>query len=110
MPRRLLAAVALAAGLAAAPASAQQSTPPAQVEVELVGLPVFSSDGHKLGEVTQVGMSAAGPAVQAQIGGFLGLGPSTVVIPAASFERKPDRIELPMTAEDVKDRVSRQKQ
>ena len=55
-------------------------------------------------------MSAAGPAVQAQIGGFLGLGPSTVVIPAASFERKPDRIELPMTAEDVKDRVSRQKQ
>ena len=106
MPRRLLAAVALAAGLAAAPASAQQSTPPAQVEVELVGLPVFSSDG----QVTQVGMSAAGPAVQAQIGGFLGLGPSTVVIPAASFERKPDRIELPMTAEDVKDRVSRQKQ
>ena len=101
MLRTLLAAGLLGAALSAAPASAQQSQPPpapsAQPDSSLVGLPVYSSDGHKLGDVTEVGT-------------FLGMGSSPVLIPADMFARKDDRIEVAMSADEVRDTVSRQKQ
>jgi hypothetical protein len=112
MLRPLLVATALATLLAATPASAQQTepqSPPTGQAQSLVGLPVYSSDGEKLGDITEVGMSAAGPAVQAEMGDFLGLGPSPVVIPVGLFQQKPDRIELAMTAAEVRESVSKQK-
>jgi hypothetical protein len=44
------------------------------------------------------------------LGGVLGLSPSLVVIPVSMFEQKPDRIELTLTAVEVKDTLSRQQQ
>lgn len=111
MLRRFLVAVAFAAVLATPQAWAQQTqSPPAQGEVALVGLPVYSSDGQKLGEVTQVGTAHGQRAVQAEIGGFLGIGSSPVVIVGNAFQEKGDRIELLMTADEVRDSVAKQKQ
>jgi hypothetical protein len=114
MLRTLLAAGLLGATLAAAPASAQQSqpaTPPAaHTDSNLVGLPVYSSDGHKLGDVTEVGTFGGKRMLRAEIGTFLGMGPSPVLIPVDMFEHKSDRIEVAMSADEVRNTVSRQKQ
>jgi len=102
-----VAAVVVAAGLAATPTLAQQAQPqPAQIQPEVIGLAVYSSDG----EVTHVGTAAGQPAVRAELGGFLDVAPSAVVIPATMFEQKPDRIEVSMTAAEVKETLAKQQQ
>jgi hypothetical protein len=88
----------------------QQPPPAAEAEASLVGLPVYSSDGQKLGEVTRVGTVGGQRILHAEIGTFLGLGPSPVLIPHNVFEHKADRIEVAMTAAEVRDSVTRQKQ
>src|SRR5262245_52812137 len=108
MMRRLLAAASLAVMIAGVPAFAQQQAPAAQAEAQLVGLPVYSSDGVKLGEVTDVGTVGDQQMVRAEMGTFLGLGSSLVVIPAQMFERKTDRIEVAMSAGEVKETISKQ--
>ena len=105
--RSLLAAVSLAVALTAVPALAQQAPPPAaQEETALVGLPLCSADGEKLGEITQVGMHGEHKAVHAEIGGFLAMGPKTVIIPLVALEQKTDRVELGMAAAEVRDMLS----
>src|SRR5688572_1405188 len=108
MLKLLLLACALAT-ITTMSASAQQSqSAPAQTETELVGLPVYSSDGQKLGEVTQVGNSDGQVAVRAELGETLGIGSRSVVIPAEVYKQKGDRIELSMTAEQVRKRFLKQ--
>ena len=114
MMRKLLAAVSWLVIVAGAPALAQQELPPAQApaqaEVQLVGLPVYSSDGEKLGEVTEVGMVAGRQMVRADMSAFLGLGSSPVLIAAEMIERKADRVEVAMSAGEVRQTISKQKE
>ncbi|MGE5513767.1 MAG: PRC-barrel domain-containing protein [Bacteroidota bacterium] len=111
MLKSLATAASVAAALAIAPAIAQQDQPPTtEGAIAMVGLPIYSSDGEKLGQVTKVGTSGGQPAVQAEIGGFLGVEQSTVVISAAAFQQKPDRLELTMTAAEVGQTLSKQRQ
>jgi hypothetical protein len=106
-----VATAVVAAGLAATPTLAQEVQPPsAQIQPEVIGLAVYSSDGEKLGQVTHVGTAAGRPAVRAELGGFLDVAPSAVVIPATLFEQKPDRIEVSMTAAEVKRALERQQE
>src|SRR5215831_929702 len=72
--RTLLAALTLLFA-APLPGNAQQKkVPPAQQsDARLVGLPLYSSDGEKLGEVTQIVTAAGQRAVRAEMGAFLGL-------------------------------------
>jgi hypothetical protein len=106
-----LVAIVLATALATMPASAQQSQPPAtDLESALVGLPVYSSDGEKLGEIIGAATRGGQTAVRAEMGPFLGLGPSPVLIDAGVFQKKGDRIELTLTAAEVRERVSKQNQ
>jgi hypothetical protein len=60
--------------------------------------------------VTEVGTFGGRRMVRAEIGTFLGMGPSPVLIPADMFEHKADRIEVAMSADEVRDTISRQKQ
>jgi hypothetical protein len=109
MLKPTLACITLATVLAGFPASAQQSPPPTtQPGATLVGLPVYSSDGQKLGEVTSASGIGSRPALRAEMGAFLGLGPSIVLIDAEVFQKKADRIELTMTAAEVKEKLSTQ--
>ena len=112
MHRLRLAAASLAIALATPIASAQQQTdaPPAQTETELVGLPVYSADGQKLGRIINAATSYDRAAVVAEMGEFLGIGTTNVVIDPELFQRKLDRIELSMTAAEVKDTISKQRQ
>jgi PRC-barrel domain len=115
MLRTLLAAGLLCTGVAAGPALAQQQPTPApsaqpQPDAGLVGLPVYSNDGQKLGDVTEVGTFGGRRMVRAEIGTFLGIGPSPVLIPADMFQQKPDRIEVAMSADEVRNTITRQKQ
>ena len=109
-----MAALVLIAGFIVTPSYAQQgqAQAPAATEAQspLIGLAVYTSDGEKIGQVTHVGLVGSEPAVRAELGGFLGLSPSLVVIPVSMFEQKPDRIELTMTAVEVKDTLSKQQQ
>jgi sporulation protein YlmC with PRC-barrel domain len=106
---RTLLVGALALVVAAGPGFAQERQPPAAQMESLVGLAVYSSDGQRLGEIREVGMSGTQPAVRADIGGFLDVAQSAVVIPINMIVQKPDRIELSMTAAEVKDTLNKQK-
>jgi hypothetical protein len=111
MLKSLLIASALVLASTTTSVVAQEKQPPAaQAEAALVGLPVYSSDGQKLGEIIEVGSSRGQPAVRAEIGEFMGLGSTPVVIPANIFERKGDRVEIRMTADEVKDTILKQHQ
>ena len=100
--------------LAASPVAAQQ-TPPAEHQAEvqadatLVGLPIYSSDGQRLGQIAEVGSSRGQPAVRAEMEESLGIGPRTVIMFADTFQQKNDRIELSMTAAEVKDTIAKQR-
>jgi PRC-barrel domain len=89
-----------ASGSGAKPAETQQS-PPAQA---LVGLPIYSSDEQKVGQVNSVDVGPDGrlKSVQAEIEGFLGLGSSSVRITADQFKQDADRIVLSKTADQVR--------
>ena len=105
--------VAMAAGYAAhaqdvapkpdADASHTVATQP-QLAEALVGLPIYSSDAQKVGQVTSIDVSADGTinTVQAEIEGFLGLGSSSLRITSDQFEQKGDRIVLTKTADQVR--------
>ena len=117
MLRSFFAVVSIAVAVAMAPAQAQQAPSPteqppaAQTDPALVGLPLYSSDGQELGEIKEVGKAATGQqAVRAQMNESLGLGQVSVVIGTELFQKKADRIELAMTAAEVKDSISKQQQ
>ena len=106
--------VAMAAGYAVhaqdvapkpdADASHTVATQPELAHQVLVGLPIYSSDAQKVGQVTSIDLSADGriTTVQAEIEGFLGLGSSSVRITSDQFEQKGDRIVLTKTADQVR--------
>ena len=103
-------------GLAVAASSvAAQQTPPAenqpgvQADAALVGLPVYSSDGQQLGQIAEVGSLRGQPAVRAEMEESLGIGPRSVIMFADAFQQKNDRIELSMTAAEVKDTIAKQR-
>jgi PRC-barrel domain len=105
-------ALALAAlVLAAAPVSAQQpqpAHPPAQSQRTPVGLPLYTSDGKAIGKVIATGVDEDDePVLVAEIGRTLGLGSTAIAVPANLFVRKPGRIELTLTEEEVKARLGR---
>src|SRR5215813_2654515 len=93
-------------------ANAQQKkvAPAQQSDAWLVGLPLYSSDGKKLGQVTEVVTAAGQRAVRAEMGTFLDLGPTPILIPEEMVERKPDRVEIIMTASEVKTFATRQRE
>lgn len=110
--RYLLAAlVAVAMALAAtAPAAAQYSRKPAAGKAgrTAVGLPLFSSDGKRIGRIIASGTDDDNQAVLvAEIERPLGIGSDAVAIPFDMFVRKADRVELTITAAEVAERISK---
>ena len=71
---------------------------------ELVGLPVYSSDKQKVGQVNSVDVGANGriQTLQVEIEGFLGLGSASVRITSDQFAQDGDRIVLTKTADQVR--------
>jgi hypothetical protein len=109
--RVLAVAVIATVSAATSPVLAQPAQAPSQsAEAPLVGLAVYSSDGQKLGEVTHARFAGNQSVIRAEFGNVLGIGPVAVIIPAAMFVQKTDRIEMRMTAAEVKDEIAKQRQ
>ena len=110
--RYVLAALAVVAVALAAtvPAAAQHSRKPAagQADRTLVGLPLFSSDGKRIGRIVATGTDDDNQAVLlAEIERPLGIGSDAVAIPSDLFVRKAGRVELTITAAEVAERISK---
>ena len=104
MSRTLMTAT-IAVALATGPVVAEQTLQ--RPAAALVGLPVFTSDGQLVGRIANLGRNGHGQAVLiADLDRPLGIGPQTVAIPIDMFVQRPDRIELTITAEQVKDRLA----
>lgn len=69
-----------------------------------VGKPIYSSDGKNLGEVANFQRDSSGKVteMQADIGGFLGIGETRVKVMPGQFSLASDRVLLNMTAEQAK--------
>lgn len=69
-----------------------------------IGKPVYSSDNKNLGDVTAVTLDKDGKVLdlQADIGGFLGIGSSRVQFKPDQFSFGKDRVDLKMTADQAK--------
>jgi hypothetical protein len=110
LQRVLTSVAALAIALAAPPATSrhQQEPPAVAGDHTLVGLPVFTSDGHSVGMVIAVGTDESNEAVLvAQIERPLGFGSDLVAIPMKMFIPKADRIELTITERELRNRATR---
>lgn len=94
--RKIVLAVVMLVGATAGLAAEPASDPAA-----LVGLPLYSADGERIGEIT----SALGDkdAVEVEVDRYLGFGTSTVVVHAAVLERRADRLVFPLDAHEVRD-------
>lgn len=66
--------------------------------------PVYSSDGSKIGEVAVIARGADNTVteMQADIGGFLGMGETRVRLTPAQFKLQDDRVILSLTVEQAK--------
>ena len=105
--KRLFALCIVGVALVAAPVSAQEVPRQAQQGITLVGLPIYSSDGEKVGEVVQVGLYEGQKAVVAKMEPAVGVGAKGVLIPDGAYTEKTDRLELPLTSSEVKDTLSK---
>jgi hypothetical protein len=105
----LILLVVFLAALAAAQATAQHArkAPTGQIDRAVVGLPVFSSDGERIGKVLAIGTDDDDRTVLvAEIERPLGIGTDPVAIPPDMFKRRSNRIELTITAAEVNERIS----
>jgi len=77
----------------------------AQEAQSYVGKPVYSSDNKQLGKVVLIvrGANNIVSELDADIGGFLGIGANHVKITPAQFRLQTDRVDLNLTAEQAKD-------
>jgi hypothetical protein len=66
--------------------------------------PVYSSDNKHLGDVVAITRDSSGKVlgIQADVGGFLGIGASHVVLKPEQFSLNGDRVDLKMTADQSK--------
>jgi PRC-barrel domain len=94
--------------LGPAPAADKLNPADGNAERTLVGLPVYSSDGKPVGRILALGVDDGNrPVLVAEIDRPLGIGADAVAIPFDMFVRKPDRVELTITAQEVAKRTSR---
>lgn len=87
------------------PALAQQRSdrpPLSQIDESVIGLPIFSSDGVRMGVVTEVGTDDGEPVIVAEIDQPLGIGAVPVAIPTDMFVHTGQAIKLTITARQVR--------
>ena len=99
----------LAFSISPAPAFASLAAelPIIRAEATLYGLPIFTTDGVEIGAAAATGTDEDGHTVLlAGIAMPLGIGTQTVAIPLELLALRGDRIDLSLTATEVKERLS----
>jgi hypothetical protein len=102
----LVLAVSVVPGIArAAPAE-----PVVKDDIQPCALPIFTSDGVQIGEVAETGTDEDGHLVfLAELAKPLGIGTEIVAIPLELIVLRKDRVNLVLTATEVRQRLSRTK-
>ena len=103
--------IALASLASVAGTAGAQQVPPITSEIErgVIGLPVRTADGQLIGIVTHAGIGDGLPVIIAEVERPLGLGPEMQAIPTDLYTKKRDHIELTLTAEQVRARLSKRR-
>ena len=107
---RTLCAIALAIVFATAPVLAQQDQQlplTSRPYTALVGLPILSSDGEKMGQLTGVEGENSERLLVGEIDRHMGIGSDEVAIPVGVYVDRGDHIELTVTAAEVRDTIAR---
>jgi sporulation protein YlmC with PRC-barrel domain len=75
---------------------------------EMVGMPVFGSDGERVGRVAAITADPGGKVTEIEVttGGFLGFGAKVVKIPSDKATNAGRHIQLSMTSEQIKQLVN----
>ena len=86
---------------------APDSDPPAlQLDSALVGMPIISSDGQKVGQVAEVGLDAGEPILIGEFEMPLGIGATSAAVPAEMMVPRGDHVELTITVDELHDRLA----
>ena len=107
---RTLCAIVVAMALATVPLLAQQDQqqpPTSPLKTAFVGLPILSSDGEKIGQVTGVELENGQGLLVGEIDRHMGIGSDEVAIPTGVYVDRGDHIELTVTAAEVRDTIAR---
>jgi len=67
----------------------------------VVGMPIYSSDGMEIGQVTNIGKYRGERSMIGEVGQVLGFGTRYVLIPKAIATIEKDRVILTITSESV---------
>ncbi|WP_417694090.1 PRC-barrel domain-containing protein [Roseibium sp.] len=76
----------------------------AAMDMDMTGYTITTVDGESVGEVASVNRDASGNliSIEAEVGGFLGIGADTVTIPADRFTISGEELKLNMSEAEVK--------
>jgi hypothetical protein len=95
---------------ATTPSDPAQKSPMEQAETgksakknPILGMPVFSADGSRLGVIENIGVGGDGKvkAIHFKTGGFLGFGGRKVAIPEGKFTVVGQNVQLALTSDEV---------
>ena len=86
------------------PTAGSQRPAQAAPQRNVVGLPIYSADGARLGEITgvQIGPDGRVQAMQAELGYVLGFGAHPVLIGPDDLELRDNHVELPMQSDEIR--------
>jgi sporulation protein YlmC with PRC-barrel domain len=94
--RVALAAIAIAT---TSPAAAEIDV--SQADARLIGMPIYTSDGILIGQVTNIDVAGSSRSLVAAVGGFMAFGPRMVWIPLTWANKEEDYIQLLLTSAQV---------
>jgi sporulation protein YlmC with PRC-barrel domain len=89
----------LACLMVATPVSHGQT--PRSAKRVVIGMPIYTADGAKIGEVTNVGTHRGERSIIGEVGQTLGFGTRHVLIPKSLAAIQDDRIVLTITSDRV---------
>ena len=92
--------LAAAAAAAAAPVALAQ-TDTAHTDTSVIGMPIYTSDGMKIGQVTTLGRFRGESSMIGEVGRFMGFGTRRVLIPDTLATVQNDRVILTIASDRV---------
>lgn len=91
----------LAVFLTTATPAALAQTDTAHKDTSVIGMPIYTADGMKIGQVTTLGRYRGENSMIAEVDRFMGFGTRRVLIPDTMASVENDRVTLTITSDRV---------
>jgi hypothetical protein len=99
-------AVSIALVVANLPVLGQPTGDTSQAAPVVVGLPIVSADGERVGQATRIEVDGSEEVLIGEIDGVLGARSDTIATPIAIVVRRAEHFQLSMTAAEIRDLIS----